>query len=66
MRNRRDRVKKRVAGFTSQLEPMADAFMEWWKALGEHGLAHSQPAQGKEAAEGHLRVQVLDIYSAYA
>jgi hypothetical protein len=45
---------------------MADAFMEWWKALGEHGLAHSQPAQGKEAAEGHLHMQVLDIYSVYA
>ncbi|KAJ3507908.1 hypothetical protein NMY22_g16786 [Coprinellus aureogranulatus] len=66
-RKRRDRLKKRLDGFSSQITQMTDAFMGWCKGLGDRGLGSGEPKeQVPEDADGFREVQLLDTYSTYS
>ncbi|KAE9407449.1 hypothetical protein BT96DRAFT_954511 [Gymnopus androsaceus JB14] len=63
-RTRRDRTERRNQRFAIQLEPMTDAYMAWYGALGQDGLGGGIPGD----FEGEIDTQTVvtvDLFRSY-
>ncbi|RDB20084.1 hypothetical protein Hypma_012873 [Hypsizygus marmoreus] len=64
-RTRHNRVLLRNQGFTSQLEGMVDAYLNWCEAIGVSGKGVAAPLPTESVVQGSYLVQVVDVYETY-
>ena len=61
-RTRQDQVHLRNIAFKAQMEGMMDAYLNWFSALGDTGLANDKLTLSSCELQGKYNVEVLDTF----